>query len=73
MPDQSRLHSNCPSFCFKISKASSVYPGAITPSETSRLMTFAVAASQMSDREIKSRMKTYGLHLWHGYKHLQAV
>ena len=36
------------------SRASGSYPGAITPSDTSRLISFAVSTSQTSDREMKS-------------------
>lgn len=39
---------------FKSSNASGSYPGAMTPSDTSRLINFAVATSHTSDREIKS-------------------
>ena len=38
----------------KSSRASGSYPGAITPSDTSRLISFAVSTSQTSDREMKS-------------------
>ena len=41
-------------FVFNISKASSVNPGAITPSETSLFIKFAVSISHISDNAIKS-------------------
>ena len=41
-------------FDFKISSASSSYPGAMIPSDTSCWISFAVATSQTSESEIKS-------------------
>ena len=41
-------------FSFRISSASGSYPGAITPSDTSLLISFAVSTSQTSESEIKS-------------------
>jgi len=43
-----------PFFFLKISSASSSYPGAITPSETSLEIIFAVGVSTLWDRAMKS-------------------
>jgi hypothetical protein len=43
-----------PFFFFKISSASSSYPGAITPSETSLEIIFAVGVSTIWDKAMKS-------------------